>query len=244
MSSTPADVSRAPKKVVLLVDDSKLILQMEESLLAGMGFHLVKAATGREAIELVQREKPSLVLLDFFLPDVNGDEVAKAIRANPETAGTSIIVVTTGGSEEQKEKCFEMGANDFITKPIDSSVLKLKVDRLINIAPRTPYRILVKIAQAGSSQRDFVFGSSVNISETGIMLESDRKFDIGTEVDLQFYATTSRTPIAARGIVVRSQKKGFRGTTAYGVTFLALSPEARENLRELIARKLTEGGAA
>lgn len=238
MDAKKAELPPKQKKVILLVDDSKLILQMEEALLATSGFNFYKAANGKEALELVKRHKPALVLLDFFLPDLNGDEVAKQIRSEPETATTSILVVTTGGSEEQKQKCFEAGCNDFIAKPIDSGLLKLKVDRLVNIAPRAPYRILVKIAQAGSDHRDFVFGSSVNISETGIMVESDKKFDVGTEIDVQFYVSNISEPLRATGVVVRSQKKGFRKMTAYGITFSDISDEARKRIHDLIRNRL------
>ncbi|UCF81214.1 MAG: response regulator [Acidobacteriota bacterium] len=225
------------KKAILLVDDSKLILQMEEAILGREQFDLFRATSGQQALDLVKRHKPLLVLLDFFLPDVNGDEVTKRIREDPETTHVSIIIVTMKGSDEQKEKCFKAGCNDFITKPINSGLLKLKVDRLVNIAPRTPYRILVKMSQAGSEQRDFVFSSSVNISETGMLVETDKKFDLGTEVDLQFYVTSSREPIAVRGLLVRYQKKGFRRANAYGITFSELSEENRKKIRALIEQK-------
>jgi len=226
------------KKVLLLVDDSRLILQMEETILGHEKFEFLRAMNAKDALELCKKEKPALILLDYFLPDKQGDEVAKEIRNDSQIKNTSIIIVTTGGSDEQKEKCFRAGCNDFIAKPIDAGVLKLKVDRLINIPPRAPFRILVKISQIGTERHEFVFGSSVNISTTGILVETEKKFDVGSEVALQFYVTTSREPILARGIIVRSQKKGFRKVNAYGITFVEISDADKAKIEDLIGIKI------
>jgi CheY-like chemotaxis protein len=233
-------MDKAPKKVVLLVDDSKLMLQMEEAVLGKEHYQLLRATTGKEAMNLIRSEKPSLVLLDFYLPDVTGEEVAKAIRANPDTAHTSIIMVTVDGSPEQQEKCFRAGCNDFILKPLDHGMLRHKVERLMSIAPRTPYRILVKITPLGKGAQAgaFVFGSSVNISATGMLVESEKSFEVGQELDVQFYLIGVPQAVSARGAVVRVDEKGFLRSKAYGILFKEVTPEVRAAIEQMVAGKL------
>ncbi|UCF80593.1 MAG: response regulator [Acidobacteriota bacterium] len=222
------------KKTIVLVDDSQLFLHIEEALLDRKRFNLVKATTGQQALDLIKRHKPSLVLLDFMLPDINGTEVTKRVREDPEVTDIPIVIITSKGSEEQKLECFKAGCNDFITKPINGSVLKLKVDRLVNIAPRMSYHTIVKLLEDGKNKNDFVLSSSINVSETGVLLETFKEFEVGTKVALQFYTTVSREPVVAQGFIVRAQEKGFRGAKGYAVTFSYVSDEDRTKIRALM----------
>jgi two-component system sensor histidine kinase/response regulator len=231
MQETPGDSGK--KKTIVLVDDSQLFLHIEEALLDRKRFNLVKATTGQQALDLIKRHKPSLVLLDFVLPDINGTEVTKRVREDPEIADTPIVIITSKGSEEQKLECFKAGCNDFMTKPINASILKLKVDRLVNIAPRIPYHTIIKLLENGKDKNDFVLSSSINVSETGVLLETFKEFELGTEVSLQFYTTASREPVVAQGFIVRAQEKGFRDAKGYAVTFSYVSDEDRAKIRAL-----------
>ncbi len=222
------------KKTIVLVDDSKLFLHIETALLDKKRFNLVKAATGQQALDLIKHHKPALVLLDFMLPDINGTEVTKRVREDPEIADTPVVIITSKGSEEQKLECFKAGCNDFITKPINGSILKLKVDRFVNIAPRIPYRTIIKLSEIGKDKNDFVLGSSINVSETGVLLETFKAFEPGTEISLQFYTTASRKPVVARGFIVHAQKKGLRDAKGYAVTFSYVSDEDRAKIRALM----------
>jgi CheY-like chemotaxis protein len=155
------------------------------------------------------------------------------VREDPEIAYTPVVIITAKGSEKQKIECFKAGCNDFITKPINGSVLRLKVDCLVNIAPRVPYRTIIKLLEVGKDKSDFVLGSSINVSETGVLLEALKEFEPGTEVSLQFYTPASRKPVVARGFIVRAQKKGFRDASGYAVTFSYVSDEDRAKIRAL-----------
>jgi CheY-like chemotaxis protein len=232
MQETPGAAEK--KKTIVLVDDSQLFLHIETALLDQRRFNLVKAATGQQALDLIKHHKPSLVLLDFLLPDINGTEVTKRVREDPEIADIPVVIITAKGSKEQKLECFKAGCNDFITKPINASLLRLKVDCLVNIAPRMPYRTIVKLLEVGKDKNDFVLGSSINVSETGILLEALKEFEPGTEVSLQFYTAASRKPVVARGFIVRAQKKGFRDAQGYAVTFSDISNEDRAKIRAVV----------
>ncbi len=114
-------------KKILLVDDSNTVLLMEKMLLANEGFTLVTASNGREAIQKAAAEKPDLILLDVVMPDINGFEACKQIRAREDTRHIPIIMVTTRSEATNVQIGFESGCNDYVTKPINGVELITKI---------------------------------------------------------------------------------------------------------------------
>ncbi|MBQ6016008.1 MAG: response regulator [Bacteroidales bacterium] len=103
---------------VLAVDDVPLNLLLVEKMLSKFKFRIRKAANGRIALEEIAKERPDLILLDLMMPEVDGFEVLRQVRENPETAGIRIVILSALNSTEDIVKGYQLGANDFITKPI------------------------------------------------------------------------------------------------------------------------------
>ena len=102
---------------ILIVDDEQDIAELLSYNLGKEGFSTLKAYDGEAAIGLVRSGKPDLMILDLMLPKMNGLDVCKAIRRNPETASLPIIMLTAKGDEIDKIIGLEIGADDYITKP-------------------------------------------------------------------------------------------------------------------------------
>jgi len=103
---------------VLAVDDIPLNLLLVEKMLSRFNFKFRKAANGQMALDAVAQEKPDLILLDLMMPGIDGFEVIRRLRANPETADIQIVILSALTSNEDIVKGFDVGANDFIMKPI------------------------------------------------------------------------------------------------------------------------------
>lgn len=103
---------------VLAVDDVPLNLILVQKMLARFNFRLRTASGGQQALDAVAEEKPSLILLDLMMPGVDGFEVLRRIRENPETADIRIVILSALNSNEDVVKGFNAGADDFIMKPI------------------------------------------------------------------------------------------------------------------------------
>lgn len=103
---------------VLAVDDVPLNLLLVEKMLSKFNFRIRKAANGRVALEEIAMEKPDLILLDLLMPEVDGFEVLRQVRENPETAGIRVVILSALNSTDDIVKGYQYGANDFITKPI------------------------------------------------------------------------------------------------------------------------------
>ena len=103
---------------VLAVDDIPLNLLLVQKMLARFNFTLRTAANGQQALDAVAERKPDLILLDLMMPGIDGFEVIRRLRENPETADIQIVILSALNSQEDVVKGFNLGANDFIMKPI------------------------------------------------------------------------------------------------------------------------------
>jgi DNA-binding response OmpR family regulator len=116
------------KKIVLIEDDADLYSLIKYNL-EKEGFAMVGAQTGRGAIDLCRRERPDLILLDIMLPDSDGLDICKGIRAHPELAHIPVIFLTARASETDRIVGLELGANDYIVKPffIRELIARIKI---------------------------------------------------------------------------------------------------------------------
>lgn len=118
---------------ILIVDDVMSNVLLLKVLLTNEKFAIATASNGRQALEQVEKENPDLVLLDVMMPDMSGFEVAQHIKSNPNTADIPIIFLTALNSTADIVKGFQVGANDFISKPFNKEELIIRVTHQISL---------------------------------------------------------------------------------------------------------------
>jgi len=118
---------------VLIVDDNTVAAKFLGEILEAEGYHACLAENGRQALEKVASEKPSVVLLDVMMPDIDGFEVCRRIKNDPATLFLPVILVTALGEVEHRVKGAKAGADDFITKPPELQELLSRVKSLARI---------------------------------------------------------------------------------------------------------------
>ena len=116
---------------ILVVDDEREIADVIGLYLQNENFEVVKCYNGKDALEAVEKEHPSLAILDVMLPDSDGIEVLKKIRRNPDIRRVPVIMVTAKSSEIDKVKGLDNGADDYITKPFGIMELISRVKALL-----------------------------------------------------------------------------------------------------------------
>ncbi len=119
----------AKKKKILIVEDERDAAEFVESLLILGGYETHISRDGQDAINRARNLFPDLILLDIMLPKLNGFEVCKLLKRDPALQSTPIIMVTSLHQMGDAEKAFAVGANDYITKPYDSTRLMAKVKK-------------------------------------------------------------------------------------------------------------------
>jgi len=116
---------------ILIVDDEKDIVDLISYNLEKERFSTVKAYDGETALRLAKTQKPDLIILDLMLPEMNGLDVCRAIRHNPETVGLPIIMLTAKSDEVDKIIGLEIGADDYVTKPFNIKELIARVRSIL-----------------------------------------------------------------------------------------------------------------
>ena len=109
---------------VLLVDDEVSIQRAMAPLLRSRGFAVIVAGSGGEALDLFERERPDLVILDLGLPDMDGSQVCRKVR---DRADTPILILSARGEEKDKVAALDQGADDYVTKPFGPEELMARV---------------------------------------------------------------------------------------------------------------------
>ncbi len=120
---------------ILVIDDDRVSRRMLARALSEAGYDCRESSGGLEALELLHAQAPSLLLLDLDMPEVDGAEVLRRLRADPDGAIAQLpaIMLTGHGGEESEVFCLEAGANDFVTKPINLPVLRARIETQLRL---------------------------------------------------------------------------------------------------------------
>ncbi len=132
-ASRPAEKMVEEKSLILIVDDLVKVRQAMESLLVGQGYQLEFACDGKEALQKASTLLPDLILLDVMMPNMDGFEVCRHLRADSRLAEVPIVLVTALDDQESRLKGIEAGADDFITKPFDRAELRARVKTITRL---------------------------------------------------------------------------------------------------------------
>jgi CheY-like chemotaxis protein len=121
--SDPHRAARAATKTILVVDDDDDIRSLLRAMLERGAHRVVEAADGAEALAVIGRAPPDLVLLDVNMPDLDGTEVCRRVKAAPTTRGLPVLVLTAAVQEENRQRCIDAGADGYLTKPFSPLAL-------------------------------------------------------------------------------------------------------------------------
>jgi two-component system phosphate regulon response regulator PhoB len=119
---------------ILIVDDEPDIVELLEYNLRQSGYAIVTARDGASALAEVRRQRPDLILLDLMLPDISGTEVCRRLRKDAATESIPIMMITARGEEIDRVVGFELGADDYITKPFSPREIVLRVQAVLRRA--------------------------------------------------------------------------------------------------------------
>jgi len=116
---------------VLIADDEVDALKMVATHLTGAGFKVIQALDGADALAKAQAHLPVIAVLDIMMPELTGLEVCRALKANDRTAGIGVIMLTARNTEVDRVLSFELGADDYLTKPFSPRELVLRINSIL-----------------------------------------------------------------------------------------------------------------
>ena len=152
---------------VLIVDDEPDLARLVEFNLTQAGLETSLAFTGAQALQLARLKVPDLVLLDLMLPDISGKEVCRRLRAEPKTRHVPIAMLTARGEEVERIERFEVGADDYVTKPFSPRELVLRLQAILRRSVTKDQSEQLKVAMVRldlGAHRAFVAGAEVELT--------------------------------------------------------------------------------
>jgi len=103
-------------KIILLIEDDRFLRELMKQKLIRVGYNVLTAEDGEKGVEMIEKEKYDIVLLDLILPGIDGFEVLKKMKANPKISSIPVIILSNLGQNEDVEKGMKLGATDFLIK--------------------------------------------------------------------------------------------------------------------------------
>jgi CheY-like chemotaxis protein len=227
--------NRSLVKKILIVDDMPDGLRALRQALMRPGIAVLEAQSGRQALDLHRREHADLIFLDYAMPGLDGEEVARRIRADPALRDVSIVMVADDARETTRMRAIAAGANDFLSRPIQLAEIHTRIQRLVDVAARKPTKLLAQVEAPGGPV-SFI-GRIVNLSTSGLLLETDAEVDLGRDLALTFSLPGTETRVRAAARVVR--RAPGTGSAKWGLRFTNVDEAGRRALREYVDRPVT-----
>ena len=227
-------------KKVLIVDDAEVILRLEMAFLARACFDIHSARSGKEALRKAREVRPDLILLDLHLPDIDGDAVCRQLKGDPETRGINIIMITTDGIKESRERCRASNCDGFLTKPFTQESLSRVVEETLGIMMRANPRVETGtrcVVTWEGGRGDGVLG---NISEGGAFVCTETLVPTDCPLELSFMLPENRGPYVSTVSVRWSGRMGPDGPRGFGVCFGEMESVSKIEIRSYLRRRLRE----
>lgn len=228
-----------PTPKILLVDDTRLFLELEKNFLRLSPVHVMTASNGVEALEVARKERPSIIFMDLHMPLMDGATCCKAMKADPELRGIPVIMVTSAGKEEDLRQCMEAGCDDYLTKPVDRHLFLEKGRKFLSGIDRRQVRVPCAATVNFRAHNLSFSGVSADISIGGIFVATDYDLEPKTPVELTFALPDSDCPlreikgsVAWRNGLENPVKAGM--PPGFGVEFTDLRKEAADMIAAYI----------
>jgi len=136
---------KSMKGKILIVEDEAAIREMLGYTLMKNGYAFEEAADVEQAEEIISRDKPDLILLDWMLPGISGVDYARRLRNNPETKSIPIIMLTARSEESDKIRALDTGADDYITKPFSTKELLARIRAVLRRSDQDHTKGLIQV---------------------------------------------------------------------------------------------------
>ena len=128
--NAPEQVKQATAKVCLIVDDSRVIRKVSSKIAKSLGYAPIEAQDGMEALARCKKAMPELILTDWNMPEMDGIEFVKQLRAIPTPKAPTVVFCTSNGEAADIHEGIGAGADDYIVKPFDEAALRAKLEKL------------------------------------------------------------------------------------------------------------------
>ena len=221
-------------KKILVLKDIKADSDKKGGILNRASFRISTANSNEEVLEMHKQENFDLIITKLKSPGLNGDDLCSLIRKDEKLCKVSVIIVC-GNNKTDIDMSSNCRANAVLTMPLSSDELSNLVFKLLNIPRRESFRVLINVQVNGKHDNKSFLCSSVNISCSGLLIETGKKLDVGDNVSCSFFLPGVKK-ITVNGTIVRVNTKKV-DINEYGIKFDHINFEDRTSIEAFIQSK-------
>jgi uncharacterized protein (TIGR02266 family) len=221
---------------ILLVDDVKLLLEIQKKYLASSDVQILTAGDGAEALDVVRRERPDLVVMDRYMPKMDGVTCCAAIKGDPGLKHIPVIMVSNSSCASDLEEYNRAGCSDYLAKPVDGKVFLEMIKKYLPSIERRSFRVPLQTEVKLTFRGAVHLGRSEDIALGGLYVVTGVQLSMGDEVAISFLLPGNDSPMEARGRVAWVNRSGSGREPAnkpgIGIEFIEITGQGIPFLRK------------
>jgi two-component system, cell cycle response regulator len=215
------------KAKILLVDDTRLVLELEKSFLKLSHVDVLTAMNGVEALDLIRKDPPDLIFMDMNMPVMDGISCCTLLKGDPFLCDIPVVMLTTAGREGDRERAMKAGCNDYLTKPIDRREFLEKARKYTDAVDRRELRVPCQFPVLLLLGKSPIGAKAMDVSDGGVFLAIHEPVRLDTLLKVALYLpAASPVLIEVAGRVAWINEEGDRVNPTlppgFGVEFLNL----------------------
>lgn len=236
-ASTSQATAGPATHTIILADDVRTTLSIGKAFLEAQGMRVFAVSSADQVVDLAVAVRPSLIILDYEMPEMTGDEVCRLLKKSPETASTPVMILSAHEAESVARACIEAGAERFVAKAEGRDGLLGHVAEILGLPQRRHPRLQCQIETGVRLGERVTLGLIHNLSQGGVYLTVNEAISVGEAVRLQFTLPGSDQVIQVLGEIVRSESLA-GCVNGYGIQLLEGAEDDLEALRSFLTRSM------
>ena len=232
---------------ILTVEDNDNIRRLISYNLQRAGYEVLQAANGKEAVRILQKVVPDLIILDVRMPEMNGFQLLELMRKYPKAAAIPVVMLSALSQTENVDRALALGVVDYIIKPLDPTVLLAKVKEALahhkkvsNQWTGPDRRQFERVLIQGINLSPQPGGRVLDLSEGGLCYRTKSPPQEGDVISIEAHELfelmgVSEQTLRARVVYVRTEGLGY---FRLGLAFIGLSPSARDSIRRFVESEI------
>ena len=245
LQNTKPPLAERPKRLVVIVDGDGAHLYYTSILLQRLEYNIHTSKNAEDALEVIGVAEPALVLTEISLMGMNGLELLKKIKRNPQTHKVPVIVLTSSKDQSIKTACLEEGSVAYFQKPVDADILYATIQKATESKPRQFIRLQtclnVMVGEDKNAQASVISDYITALSEQGMFVSTSQPKPVGLQIPITIFLEDAK--IIVEGMVLYSFKReeGPLKTSGMGIKFVRIKPDDQRLIKVFIKREITKG---
>jgi CheY-like chemotaxis protein len=226
---------RTVRKKILIVDDVLRFIHLQKTLLNRLDFELLIARSGREALDKTREESPDLIILDLYMPDMDGNAVCKELKSDPRTNHIPTLILLTDDADEYRELCIDAECDGYLAKPIRKDTLIPAIENHLQIPPRRHKRVRMQLPCIIMDEDGEREGIIHTLTPNGAFIETDPPPLPGDILKIDFVLIDTGQKLSLQTAVRWSRDLGDSYPDGGGCEFMSILQKEFESIRDYLA---------